>query len=206
MIENVDPSSGPARRGLSRAALLGLIAVFVGPLLLAILMYTRLDSWQPSGQVNHGELIAPARPLGQITLIGPDGSQLGTEYFRGKWTLVYLAGSRCDLACETALFKTRQARETLGRDSDRVQRLYLLVDRPPQPWPPEFAAEHPSMQMAMTPAPSRAAVMDGFGAEGPGRVFVVDPLGNVMMRYGADATTKGIQKDLKRLLKVSQIG
>jgi hypothetical protein len=48
--------------------------------------------------------------------------------------------------------------------------------------------------------------MDGFGAEGPGRVFVVDPLGNVMMRYGADATTKGIQKDLKRLLKVSQIG
>jgi cytochrome oxidase Cu insertion factor (SCO1/SenC/PrrC family) len=206
MIEDVDPSSGPARRGLSRAAMLGLIAVFVGPLLLAILMYTRLDSWQPSGQVNHGELITPARPLGEITLIGPDEARLETDYFRGKWTLVYLAGSRCDLGCETALFKTRQARETLGRDSDRVQRLYLVVDRPSQPWPPAFAAEHPLMQLATAPGASRAAVVDGFGADGRGRVFVVDPLGNVMMRYDAEATTKGIQKDLKRLLKVSQIG
>lgn len=196
----------PRRRRLSRAALIGVIAVFVGPLVFAVLMYVREDTWRPSGQVNHGTLIVPAQPLGPMFLLAADGSRLDRDFFRGKWTLVFLGAESCDLRCETALFKTRQARELLGRDSDRVQRLYLVQEGPVPDWPAVFRSDHPAMRLATVEPASRDAARAGFGPDAAGQVFLVDPLGNVMMRYGADATTKGILKDLKRLLKVSQIG
>lgn len=206
MDEAATSEGQPRRRRLSRAALLGLIAVFVGPLLFAVVMYSQDQSWRPSGQVNHGTLISPARPLEPIVFEAADGARLNRELFRGKWTLVYLGTRACGLQCETALFKTRQARAALGRDSDRVQRLYLVRQGPVARWPENLSTDHPELVLAVVDPGSRAAANAGFGEHVEGQVFVVDPLGNVMMRYGADATTKGILKDLKRLLKVSQIG
>jgi hypothetical protein len=88
----------------------------------------------------------------------------------------------------------------------RVERLYILTEPAALDGLRATFAEHPGMRVVLAASPEARTALKQFGAERVDRVFVVDPLGNLMMRYGLDAQTKGILKDMKRLLKVSQIG
>lgn len=194
------------RRNTARLALIGLIAAFVGPLMLASLWYAEVDRFRPQDQVNNGQLVNPARPIESLTLERFDGGALGLEWLQGRWTLVQLAAPDCDLNCQAALFKARQARLSLGRDQDRVQRLLVLPSRQAaRAWAP-LLAQNAQLTVATGTADELATLRVVVGAGAPETLFLVDPLGNVMMRYDGQATTKGILKDLKRLLKVSHIG
>jgi hypothetical protein len=195
---------GP-RRGISRAAALGLVALFVGPLAMAIYAFTHLEDWGPEAYVNNGVLIAPARPLEGLGWTTPAGESVTVDALRGRWTLVQVGDATCGLPCRAALFKTRQGRLALGREMTRVQRVYVLTDAAALAGLESLFAEHPDMRVVFADG-MQAEGLSQFGNPLRDQIFVVDPLGNLMMRYDTDARTKGLLKDMKRLLKVSQIG
>ncbi len=186
----------------SRSYLLGLFAVFFGPLFFAMWLYYVPHSWLNSSTQNHGILVVPAQPLEEFELVSLDGSSWSHEEFIGKWTLLYIGDELCDLYCEANLFKMRQVRLTLGRESDRVQRKYLgLKTHQKTQSIEEIFSKYPGMQYAWF-----EKTLPQFQAFPIHQVYVIDPHGNLMMWYAKDATSKGMKKDLKRLLKVSKIG
>ncbi len=152
----------------------------------------------------------PAVPLPQLELRAADGSGLGTDALRGKWTLIYIGSGDCAEPCREALYNLRQIRLALGKDMGRVQRLFFYGGACCDDQ--FFAAEHPDLLLASADPATRAALLavfptyDGTAADAAGRSYLVDPLGNLMMSYPADAAPKGMLKDLKRLLRLSHIG
>ena len=183
----------------SRWLLLGVIAAFVGPLLLAYLLMMVLE-WAPSSHTNHGRLIEPLVTVEGLAVVDRNGAVLPADYWAGHWTLVFYADGACDLACEAALFKARQTRLALGRDAPRIQRLYLQAS--PGAHPGErLLQEHPGMPLARLAA--GAGSLAGLPTQ---QLYLVDPMGNIVLGYDDNATAKGLMKDLKRLLKVSKVG
>ncbi len=193
----VTMTQGAPRRG--RLALVLLIALFVAPLAAAWLL---VGQWRPVGQAQHGELLVPARPLPLL----PGGA---TDALHGRWTLAYLAaGSGCDAACRAALTAMRQVRLATGKDIERVQRLALWPAAPAADTDGWLAAEQPGLVSAVADDTVRRAFVDAFTVPGEagGWIYLVDPLGNLVMRYRADAPGRGMLDDLTRLLKLSKIG
>ncbi len=191
----------------SRSYLLGLFAVFFGPLFFAMWLFYVPNSWLNSSTQNHGTLVAPAQPLEKFELVSLDGGSWSHEEFKGKWTMLYIGNESCDLYCEANLFKMRQVRLTLGRDSERVQRRYLgLKTNENTESITKIFAKYPRMQAAWFNKVAVDKALPQFQSFPIHQVYIIDPLGNLMMWYPKDATSKGMKKDLKRLLKVSQVG
>ena len=188
----------------SRLTLIGIIATFVVPLLLAMLLYARLDIWKPGTYVNHGELMAPVEPLGYLHATAGDGKALDLAVLQDKWSLVYLGDGDCSIACQSQLFKMRQSRAMLGRDLVRVQTLYLALDTEAMVAMESLAGEYPALQTGLVTDAAR--LRNAFSANRSGLFYLIDPHGNLVLQYDGEATTKGVVKDLKRLLKVSNIG
>ena len=192
-----EAGSGSTRR--SRMVLLGIFGAFFGPLLLAYVLLLVLQ-WAPASHTNNGTLIDPVTQVGELAAVEPTGDALPADYWNGHWTLVYYADQGCDIYCEAALFKARQVRLALGRDAPRVQRLYLesaVVAHPAD----RLLREHPGMEVARV-----AQSAGGFAGMPTQQIYLVDPLGNLVLAYDDDTTAKGLMKDLKRLLKVSKVG
>lgn len=209
-------STGPAQRR-SRAQIWLLIALFFAPLAAAFLLYYGPGSdsagWRPAGKTHHGDLVVPARPLPAAELVTPSGAKLDSGALKGKWTLVYIGDGACDPRCREALTLMRQTRLALNDDMSRVQRLFLVTanccDRQ------YLDAQHAGLMTAGLRTTSPAAdagqeLLYAFAASGDagraGRIYIVDPLGNLMMSYAPDAPPKGLLEDLKKLLKLSHIG
>lgn len=178
-----------------------LAAVFVLPLLLAFWMYYG-GGWRPAGQANHGELITPALPLEPARLPNAQGGEPVALPFR-TWTLVYIGGGACDAACRHALRLMRQARLALTHDMTRVERVWLVTgeccDRT------YLEREQPGL--VVLDAAAAAALVAQFPAgEREHSVFIIDPLGNLMMRHDARDDPRGLLADLEKLLTLSHIG
>lgn len=202
--EMIDENNGLQQRG--RKKLLGILLVFFGPLALAMFLFANLDLWNSETTGNHGELMQPVRPLSELDLQTTSDEKLTLADVRGRWTLVFVGQGECDLLCQTDLFKVRQARAALGRDLVRVQYLYMALDDTAWNAARTIQAEHPKMMLGKV-APSRSrAQAAAFDVHPEGNVYLLDPNGNLVLRYDDAATTKGIIKDLKRLLRVSKIG
>jgi cytochrome oxidase Cu insertion factor (SCO1/SenC/PrrC family) len=193
-----------------RLTLIILALLFLAPVVAAWWFYTNSDSSQIGHTTNHGTLVMPPRPLDLTqSLIATDGSPFPGEYLRGKWTLVYIGDSQCAAPCTEDLYKMRQVRLAQGENINRVQRLFLFTDGD-NPLP--AALDHyPKMDVAIVPRQAGDTFLSQFTVDNAGprkaeRVYVVDPLGNLMMYYAPDAEPRGMLKDLQRLLKVSSIG
>jgi cytochrome oxidase Cu insertion factor (SCO1/SenC/PrrC family) len=199
MSSTIDPELH--RRNFRTVFALG--GLFLLPLLLSFWLYYGVH-WRPLGTTNHGELIAPVRPLPDVTLQDVDGVTR-SHVFHGKWTLVYVGGGACDADCRTTLVFMRQTRLSLNNEMTRVQRVLLAAgDCCNRAY---LAGEHPgliALDASQTLAQPLLAQFPGDGrAQG---LYVVDPLGNLMMRYDARLPPKGLLEDLKRLLQLSHIG
>jgi cytochrome oxidase Cu insertion factor (SCO1/SenC/PrrC family) len=194
-------------RSKSRIYFIALFAVFFGPLLFAMWLFYVPNSWINTATQNHGTLVQPVQPLGEFTLNSINGGTWSYQDFLGKWTLLYIGDERCDLYCEANLFKMRQVRLTLGRDSQRVQRKYLGIYKHKSTQAvTQIFAKYPQMQAAWFDLSKINEKLPQFNELSLHQVYLVDPLGNIMMWYPKEATSKGMKKDLKRLLKVSRIG
>jgi len=197
-----EPSSLRARNLRTVGVLAGL---FLLPLALAFFAYYD-TGWRPMGHVNHGTLITPARPLPAGTLPrpsgGPNPAAAGT--FRGKWTLVYVGSGACGSDCAEALFVMRQTRLGLGNDMTRVERVLLATGACCAGEP---AARDAGLVVLDAAGAAAAALLAQFPDTGRAHsVFVVDPLGNLMMSYDSRADPRGLLIDLQRLLRLSHIG
>jgi cytochrome oxidase Cu insertion factor (SCO1/SenC/PrrC family) len=189
----------------NRAFLLSIIALFGLPLALAWLL---VGYWQPNSTVNHGELLTPAQPVSQLQIRQRNGQELTTDFLKGHWTLAYLAAD-CDESCKKSLYDMRQVRLALGKDMERVQTLYIhteVLDSDLRTW---LKQQHPGLLDGI----ADAQTLDFFQHVFPGQatgfgewIYMIDPLGNLFIRYDTDGDPKGILEDLERLLKYSKIG
>jgi cytochrome oxidase Cu insertion factor (SCO1/SenC/PrrC family) len=196
-----------------RRLLLGLAALFFAPLAVSFYLYYAGD-WRPGQRVNHGELIEPARPLPEAALPLARVSDLhaghtDAAFLRKKWTLLYWGPGSCPARCRTDLYNTRQVRLALNRDMDRVQRVFVAAG-PCCAWG-YLDREHPDLitvQATEEAAPLKS-LLPSYGGIDPAaadRIYLIDPLGNLMMSYAPDAKPKGMLEDLKRLLGLSRVG
>ena len=192
----------------NRFYLLLIFALFVVPLTLAWLL---VDKWRPGGTVNHGELLNPPRQVSQLQLYRPTGGDIDGGFFRGRWTLVYL-GAPCDERCHQGLYNIRQVRLALGKDMQRAQTLFIMTGPPEAALLPWLKQEHPNLTAGVADKQTLDLFTQAFpGATAvPGEwIYLVDPLGNLFMRYRLSAdpvTNKGILTDLQRVLNYSTIG
>ena len=202
------PDPTAVRRG--RRQLVALAALFFVPLAFAFWLYYGPTDWRPAGGSNKGELVEPARPLPAISLPMADGSPSGTGFLRDKWTMLYVGDGTCDERCRKALYLTRQSRIALNKDIDRLQRVFLATGQ--QLDGAFLAQEHPDLLVLRLQGPDSARLVEPIPAyaDGPvgdsGRIYLVVPLGNLLMSYPAAAPDKALLTDIKKLLRLSHIG
>ena len=205
------PNLDPALRHRGRRQLLVLAAIFFVPLAVAFWLYYGPGDWRPVGGTNKGDLIDPARPLPEVDLSALDSTGPRPDLLRGKWTVAYLGDGACDERCRRALYLSRQSRIALNKDMDRVQRVFLATgDCCDETF---LRLEHPDLAVVpLGTDPAAQSLIDAFptldGAPpaGAGRLWVVDPLGNLVLSYSEQAPDKALLSDLRKLLRLSHIG
>ena len=194
-----------------RLTLFAIVLVFAAPLLGAWLLYKFTDYGRGDTAASYGQLLQPARPLPDVELYNPVAGA-PSERLHGKWTLLTLSGPECAKQCVDNLYRMRQIRLATGENLHRVQRLLAVYGAEVEPF---GAALRNSYQgqlyvdgAALDPGDPGASMrlVPGEDPVSAGRLYLVDPLGNLMMSYGRDALPGGIIKDLKRLLRYSRIG
>jgi hypothetical protein len=190
-------------RARGRRTLLIVAAVFLLPVAVAFTLYYG-KLWRPANSASKGQLIEPAQPLNVTGLRHADGSSAADSVLAGKWTLLYIGDGRCDDACRTALVFGRQSRLALNNEMTRVQRVFLATGNCCDS--DYFAREQAGLIALDASAPEAKALLAQFPGEREHTLFIVDPLGNLMMRHDASHTTKDLLSDLKKLLKLSHIG
>jgi len=200
-----------AARTASRKKLVWIFTLFFLPLLLATIWFqvvsTGAISW---GSTSRGELISPAVPLTEFSLkeLGSE-AEFGLDDVRGKWTILYIPGSACTSDCEKTLYDIRQARLALNHRMERVQRVVLTKQE--VAFSDEVQAANLGLRV-VDDSETNSSFIDQVNAAQSAMdsksnlIYLIDPNGNLMMRYTPDQLPKPLFKDLKHLLKVSRIG
>jgi len=172
-----------------------------------IASYTAYYWLPPSGRTNYGALIEPQRPLPALALRRLDGTAVPATSLRGSWLMVHVDAGACEAACQKKLWQMRQVRLTTGKDADRVQRVWLIVDDAPLATAvirefdgTLFLRARSDEVAAFLPLPAEPA------AKLADHIWLIDPLGNLMLRWPRDADPNRMKKDLIKLLKASGIG
>ncbi len=181
-----------------RAKLLAIMALFAAPVVASFLAYHFL---RPAPTANYGELLLPPATVSGAEFERVGGGRFRFEALRGKWLLVASDSGTCPEACRDKLLLMRQVRLMLGRNAARLERVFVADDV--NPLDPAALAPFEGT-VAITPPRGLALPLEAVNDRA--HVYVVDPHGNVMMRFPAQAEPRRMLKDLERLLKASQIG
>lgn len=187
------------QRKSARIQLLLIAAVFFGPLLVAAWMYYGGHFLQPEGKTNHGELLEPivsltdALPASELRIHNQE-----------HWLLLYAGAAPCENRCQDALYTLRQSRLMLGKEMQRVKRIFLHGDTSPDT---VFIAEEHQGLITLQDANLEGLLDNKKPAHLPaGGFYLIDPLGNLVMYFRPDIDPSDMVNDLKRLLKLSRIG
>ncbi|MGE5338040.1 MAG: SCO family protein [Gemmatimonadota bacterium] len=172
-----------------------------------IASYTAYYFLPPSGRTNYGDLIEPQRPLPALTLHELDGRAVDAAALRGRWLMVQVDGGDCADPCQRKLWKMRQVRLTTGKDADRVERVWLISDS--APLPTIVMREYEGTRF-LRASPAELASFLALPPDTDRRlsdhIWIIDPLGNLMLRWPKDADPSRMKRDLSKLLSVSGIG
>jgi cytochrome oxidase Cu insertion factor (SCO1/SenC/PrrC family) len=177
---------------------LTLLAICAAPMVAAWFAYF---VWPPQSRINYGELIE-ARPLPDPELRGVDGVPLRLSQLRGKWVLLQIDSGACTEGCRKKLLYMRQARLAQGEDAHRMERVWLLTDAAMPD--PGLLRDHDGIRVVRAPGPLQAEFPAARSATD--HIYVVDPLGNLMLRFPGNPDAQRLTKDLARLLKASRVG
>lgn len=192
-----------ARRTRSgRIKMLLVLAVCAAPVLASYFSYFVL---RPQARSNYGALIEPTRSLPALPLRTLDGLAVDAKSLHGQWLLLALGPAECAAECQQRLYLQRQLREMLGRERDRVDKIWLITDAadPPAALQAALRAD-PSPQVLRVPREALAAWLQpeqGHALED--HLYLVDPMGEWMMRWPADPDPARVKRDLERLLRAS---
>lgn len=190
----------------NRRNLFLVLAVFALPVVVATLMY--VTGWKPSVTGNHGVLIQPARFIEEISMQSIDAKPEKFSDLHGKWTMVYFDTAACPEECLKQLYNMRQTHIAQGKDQDRIQRLFILTDAKAVDTLKTKLTEYPDMLVWTGERSAISKLTQDFGIEatnstGQRNIYLLDPMGNLMMRYLPGMDPAGMRKDLVRLLKYS---
>jgi cytochrome oxidase Cu insertion factor (SCO1/SenC/PrrC family) len=201
------PAAAHAQNGSWRRGrwMLFIIALICGAP-IAISYFTYYVIKPKGGTTSYGTLIEPQRPIpGALMVTGDDGHQVPLTTLRGRWLLISVNGGACDEACATKLYFMRQVRVTQGEERDRVVTVWLRTDDASVP--DKVKTAYPDMRMLRADPASVAAWLPATGTtQDTDHIYVVDPNGNLMMRFPAHPDPSKIKQDVTRLLKWSSIG
>jgi len=189
-----------------RIKFLALIAVFLSPFIGGWFALYVFDVKPTSG--NYGTLIAPVKRLNWPLLESSDGQQY-TAGFGRRWTLLLFAGESCAELCRSNLFYMRQSRTLLGRDTLRLQNV-LVSSGPLSEETKIYLQDFPNLKVIENhrdAALYHEFYLDGYGEVGATpKMYLVDPDQNLMMHYPAENDQNRVLEDIKKLMKLSQIG
>ena len=186
------------KKGRGRVQFLLIAAIFLGPLALAAWMYFS-GALTPEGRTNHGALLQPIVNLGEAL---PDSPL--HAHNDGHWVLLYANDGVCDEPCEFSLYTLRQSRLMLGREMDRLVRVFLHGDIPPDTV--LFTEEHQGL-VTLQDASLKALLDSVKPADlAAGGYYLVDPLGNLVMYFRPDIDPQAMVEDIDHVLELSRIG
>ena len=188
-----------AKQRSFRINLVLIFLAFAAPLVAA---YLSFYIWPPKGRTNYGELIKPTA-LPDAALRAADGKVLTLDKLHGKWLILTIDGANCNAVCDQKLFLMRQVRISLTKEMNRVERVLLVRDQGNVS--ADVLKKYPGMHV-LSGADANLLRQFPTDADLTDHIYLVDPLGNVMMRYPKNPDATGIRQDLSRLLSVSQIG
>ena len=192
------------QRASGRFKMLLIMAACAAPMIAS---YTLYYVARPTGGATaYGDLIQPTVPMPAVAAQPLDGS--APQVLRGlagQWLLVVVDSGACAETCEQRLFMQRQLREMNGRDRDRIDKLWLVIDDAPvKPALQQALAGTPGMHMLRVPRATVAAwLKPAPGQALEDHLYVVDPLGEWMMRAPANADPSKLKRDITRLLRAS---
>lgn len=190
------------RTRMGRWKMIAMLLVCASPVIASYFTYYVI---RPEGRRVYGELIQPQKDMPQASAINLQGQEVPLASLKGQWLLVTVASGKCEEGCQQNLYFQRQLREILGREKDRLDRVWLVNDEAPvdSGLLPALSQAHvlrldlATVQSWISPAPSQQ-LQD--------HLYVIDPMGNFMMRFPANMDVPGASKakrDLERLLKAS---
>lgn len=189
----------PAREPRGRLKLVLIAAIFLGPLALATWLYYGGKGLQPEGRANHGILLEPFTRLSEAL---PHSAFAAPA--RRHWRLVYVNTAPCDDACREGLYTIRQIRLMLGREMDRVERVFLHGDAPLDS--PFLTQEHEGLVTLGERASAEFLERRRPGSTPGNGYYLIDPLGNLVLYFPPGIPPRDMVSDLKRLLRLSSIG
>lgn len=200
-----DAAQAARRRTLGgRLRMLMVLAVCAAPVVASYLAYY---VFKPQGRANYGALVEPPRDWPQaMPLASLDGRPVAPNALQGQWLLVAVGPASCDAACEKRLFTQRQLREMLGRERDRLDKVWLVTDEAPLKLELRRALEAAPAPVTLLRAPGEAVARWLEPAAGHGlheHLYLIDPRGQWVMRMPAEPDPGRVRRDIDRLLRAS---
>lgn len=186
-----------------RLKMLLVLLVCAAPVIASYFTYFVI---RPEGRTNYSELVQPLRPVpADLALVDLQGKAVQPTSLKGQWLLVVVAGGACDERCEKNLWLQRQLRESLGRDSARLDKVWLINDG---------VATRPETVQAVTtgvpvtvlrvpPEALTAWLQPASGQQLDEHMYIVDPMGNWMMRVPPQPDAAKLKRDILKLLRAS---
>jgi hypothetical protein len=186
-----------------RWKLFAVIAVCAAPMIASYLTYYVI---KPEGRTNYGALLDPrSHPIPALGTASLEGKPVALDSYKGKWIMLQVDDAACRDACKKKLYDMRQLRLAQGKEMSRVERVWLITDDKPLETilmreydGTRMLRAKPDVVTAWLPVEPGTTVAD--------HLYVIDPLGNLMMRFPKDADPNKIKKDLSKLLRASRIG
>ena len=204
------PTNKPAvKRSLTPMVLVFLCSL--APIVAAFVVYLN-PQWWPTDSSNYGTLLTPQRPMpaaSELRLTTLDGKPFDLETLKGKWLLVAADGAACPESCARKLFITRNSHASQGKNVDRLARVWFITDDAVVPDKVLEAYKGTVMVRVDPDQLARFLLARDTAAGQPGLqdpIWVIDPLGNLMMQYPAEADGVRVRKDISKLVYNSRIG
>jgi hypothetical protein len=190
-------------RKRGRWKLFAVLAVCASPLIASYVTYYVI---KPTSRTNYGTLIDPrAYPIPPLASTALDGKPAALDNYKGKWILLKVGAGECLKACRQQLFAMRQLRTMQGKERERIEPVWLITDGTPLDTMLIREYDGTDMLRADPAAVAKWLPVDP-GSSAADHLYLIDPLGNLMMRFPKDPEPRKVHKDLARLLKASAIG
>jgi cytochrome oxidase Cu insertion factor (SCO1/SenC/PrrC family) len=203
----------PSQLKKNRWLLLGILASFVLPFVAGDLAYKL--GWYQGGKTNHGQLIDPPVAFADFAATRPDKGLVGADFVRANWWLLYVVPTQCEQSCENRLYQMRQVRKALGKESERVRPLLVMTSPASSELQALLAREFADFELLYADASAINTALASVLPEAvnKGQLFIIDPMGWIMLTYAPEENEKNsvikaedILHDVKKLLKASRIG
>jgi hypothetical protein len=189
---NISEAQAPHNRRRGRWQLLLIVAMVIGPMILATGMY-KLQFWVPESRSYHGELIGN----------GQSRADIGVQADETRWQILVTAPRDCAVDCQQLVYLARQIQISLGRDASRASHALAAAQPLDTDYQAKLQREYPQLQRYPLDLPT---FTKGANDQGAPLLWIVDPHGNLVLRYDARVKGKDLLNDLRHLLKLSNIG